>query len=128
MRVHPPLDRLQVETQLIFFWGKNNFLIFLKLIILKQRKLQIPSFCSTSSVCGAHGELWSTEFTFCSVPFGDTGSRLTCTEESVLEGVLPEDWNGDGVFMGTQAPCGGTEDKVSKKGRREPEGIESAAI
>lgn len=93
-------------------------------------KLQIPSFCSTSSVCGAHGELWGTEFTLSSVPFGDTGSRLTCTEESgVSEGVLPEDWNGDGMVMGTEATRGGTdEDKVSKRGRREPEGIESAAI
>lgn len=64
------------------------------------------------------------------MPFGDTGSCLTCTEESgVLEGVLPEDWNGDGTVMGTAAPRGGTEeDKVSKTGRRELEGIESAAI
>lgn len=93
-------------------------------------KPQIPLLCSTSSVCGAHGELWSTEFTFCSVPFGDTGSCLTCTEESgVSEGVLPEDWNGDDMFTGTEAPRGSTEeDKVSKRGRREPEGIKSAAI
>lgn len=64
------------------------------------------------------------------MPFGDIGSRLTCTEESaVLEGVLPEDWNGDGMVTGTEAPRAGTEeDKVSKKGRREPEGIVSAAI
>lgn len=93
-------------------------------------KLQIPSFCSTSSVCEGRGELWSTEFTFSSLPFGDTGSRLTCTEESgVLEGVLPEDWNGDAMVMGKEAPRGGTEEgKVSKRGRRQPEGIESAVI
>lgn len=121
-------DRLQVETQFTFFLGKK-IPYFLKANYLKA-KLQIPSFCSTSSVCGAHGGLWSTEFTFSSVPFGDTGSRLTCTEESgVLEGVLPEDWNGDGMVTGTEAPRRGTEEeKVSKRGRRDPEGIESAAI
>lgn len=42
---------------------------------------------------------------------------------------MPEDWNGDGVFTWTEAPSGGTEDdKVSRRGRKEPAGIKSAAI
>lgn len=128
MGVHPCTTGCRFEIQLEFFKEKN---IFLKLVHLKYKeKPHIPSFCSTSCAREAPGELRSREFTFSSEPFGDTGSRLTCTEESGgAVGVMPEGWNGDGMFTCTEAPSGCTEeDKVSKRGRKEPVGIMSAAV
>lgn len=40
---------------------------------------------------------------------------------------LEDDWNGVGVLIRTEAPSGGTGDKVSKRGKKEPAGIKSAA-